>query len=690
MKKKILIIDDEVKIAELIKLFLEQEGYRAVIAYNGLMGYQLISEENPDLILADMLLPGIPGLELCRKVKFSTEFRHIPVILMTAVYKKLTYQLEARKYGANDFLEKPFELPQLLEKIQKFLPPTVDAEITPEEILEQKLLEIGKDYLAGLPAKIEQLNALKENLMPETYQEDSLRSAHAIAHSLAGSSATFGFEKLSQLAGPLNDLLDSILQSGAPPSPDQNAQIITLLNNITQTSENYLQNLSEYTQKQIDTEQSTRTQRKIISAAQKHEQVLPKTIYLMSKDEDLIHYLSIQLEHYAFKVIHFEDCETLKNKLKEQIPEAIIMDMDSVKSAEACEEITKLLPSHPEKKNPCIALSSTGDISTRLSAIKTGAVAFFLKPVNAGDIIDKLNALAAPLSRQEPYRVLIIEDETIVSSYYQSILQEAGMIIKTTDEPLKIIEILAEHSPDLILMDLYMPDINGFELASVVRQHEEYTSIPIVFLSVEKNLEKQLTALNYGGDDFLVKPVQPRHLVSTIISRIQRSHAVRALIIKDSLSGLLNHITLREHLHLEVKRAAREKDILSFAMIDIDNFKTVNDTHGHLAGDLILKSLANLLKRRVRETDILGRYGGDEYAVIFPKTEGRMAAEIIDLIRHDFADMLHRFNNAEIYVTFSCGVASLISGMDAIKLNEEADKALYKAKQNGKNQTVLL
>src|SRR4030042_3068115 len=200
MKKKILIIDDEVKIAELIKLFLEQEGYRAVIAYNGLMGYQLISEENPDLILADMLLPGIPGLELCRKVKFSTEFRHIPVILMTAVYKKLTYQLEARKYGANDFLEKPFELPQLLEKIQKFLPPTVDAEITPEEILEQKLLEIGKDYLAGLPAKIEQLNALKENLMPETYQEDSLRSAHAIAHSLAGSSATFGFEKLSQLA----------------------------------------------------------------------------------------------------------------------------------------------------------------------------------------------------------------------------------------------------------------------------------------------------------------------------------------------------------------------------------------------------------------------------------------------------------------------------------------------------------
>jgi diguanylate cyclase (GGDEF)-like protein len=250
------------------------------------------------------------------------------------------------------------------------------------------------------------------------------------------------------------------------------------------------------------------------------------------------------------------------------------------------------------------------------------------------------------------------------------------------------LESLLEFTPDLILIDIYMPECNGMELATVIRQLDAFVGIPIVFLSAESDLDKQLFAIGLGADDFLTKPIQPQHLVSSVSSRVGRSLKLRSFMVRDGLTGLLNHSAVKEQLNREVAQAKRRQAPLAFAMVDIDHFKQVNDTYGHPVGDRVIKSLSRLLKQRLREADTVGRYGGEEFAVILSNTDGEMAERVLDDIRKDFSQLRHQADGREFYVTFSCGVADVSDFSDPAKLCNAADKALYKAKHAGRNRVM--
>jgi diguanylate cyclase (GGDEF)-like protein len=195
--------------------------------------------------------------------------------------------------------------------------------------------------------------------------------------------------------------------------------------------------------------------------------------------------------------------------------------------------------------------------------------------------------------------------------------------------------------------------------------------------------------MGLGGDDFLTKPLRPDYLVSAVTSRIERYRQLRALMVRDSLTGALNHSTIKEFLNQELSRAGRQQTALSFVMIDLDHFKSVNDTYGHAAGDRVLRSLAHLLKKRLRHHDIVGRYGGEEFSVVLPATTGTMALKIMDELRADFAMVLHQSNDADFSVTFSCGIADFPRFETLGEISEAADKALYQAKQEGRNRVIL-
>ncbi len=160
-------------------------------------------------------------------------------------------------------------------------------------------------------------------------------------------------------------------------------------------------------------------------------------------------------------------------------------------------------------------------------------------------------------------------------------------------------------------------------------------------------------------------------------------------MVRDSLTGLLNHTAIKDQLSHEMSRAKRQGKPLSFAMVDIDHFKNVNDSYGHPVGDRVIKSLSRLLKQRLRENDLVGRYGGEEFAVILTDADGSTAMKVMDGIRNDFSQLLHLAENKEFSVTFSCGIADISNYPDMSKLADAADKALYKAKHAGRNQVKL-
>jgi len=337
---------------------------------------------------------------------------------------------------------------------------------------------------------------------------------------------------------------------------------------------------------------------------------------------------------------------------------------------------------------PVVFTSVRGDLPARLAAVRAGAAAYITKPIDVRSLVKMLDSLTSD-QLPEPYRVLIADDTEQLAGHYAVTLQAAGILTDVVTDPMKVLVHLSDFRPDLVLTDMYMPGCTGAELAAVIRQLEDYISVPIVFLSTEHDAMKQLSAMQLGGDDFLTKPIQPDYLVAAISSRLRRHRALRAHMDQDSLTGLLNHGTTRKHLTVETARAARQNLPFCFALIDLDHFKQINDTYGHPVGDHVLKSLAELLKQRLRKSDIIGRVGGEEFAVILPHTYGADALAVLDSLRESFFGVRHRAGSTEFNVTFSCGVAEYKRGVSAEALNALVDQALYQAKQQGRNRIVM-
>ena len=160
-------------------------------------------------------------------------------------------------------------------------------------------------------------------------------------------------------------------------------------------------------------------------------------------------------------------------------------------------------------------------------------------------------------------------------------------------------------------------------------------------------------------------------------------------MVRDSLTGLLNHTNLKEQLEIEVSRAMRLKQNIALAMLDLDHFKAVNDQYGHATGDRVLRSLSRMLMQRLRSTDVVGRYGGEEFAVILTGANAEEAAKRLHTVRESFAELSHFADGQEFKVTFSCGIAAAPPNGESAGLSEAADKALYEAKHAGRNCIVV-
>lgn len=332
-------------------------------------------------------------------------------------------------------------------------------------------------------------------------------------------------------------------------------------------------------------------------------------------------------------------------------------------------------------------LSDSVSLEARVQAVRGGSAAFVPAPFSAFDIVDRIEALGGN-GNEQPYRVLIVDDDPQLARYHEALLNQAKVTTLLVEDPADVLSHLADFRPELILMDHYMPDIDGRELAAAIRQEPAYDSIPIVFLSAEDNADMQQKVMRIGGDDFLTKPIRPEHLIGSVLVRARRFRSLRATMLRDSLTGLLNHTAIKEQTSIALSRMRRHGHQMAFAMIDIDRFKQVNDTYGHPVGDQVLRSLAHLLKQRLRNTDIIGRYGGEEFAVAMPETPLDRAVTVLNAIRESFAEIEHPSAQGPFKVTFSCGLAGYPEVDSVDSLNETADTRLYAAKNAGRNQVI--
>jgi diguanylate cyclase (GGDEF)-like protein len=541
--------------------------------------------------------------------------------------------------------------------------------------MQVKLKAMSDDYAAKLPEKLGQIEQAWEQLPGNRWDEEVFQTLHRMVHSLTGSGKTFGFALLSDVARNLEGYLKEIAQAKTVPDEEQRKRIQVLLSELRQVA--------------THRDASGGDQPGLIAVAPFSEGVAnSKRIFVVEDDLAQAEELKIQLGYFGYDVSVFNKLADFRQAMQDTSDVVVLMDINFPENSRGGIEATKEIQQKRDVPAPVVFLTSNIEFEARLEAVRAGGIAYLSKPVNIGNLIDKLDSLTSTLP-SAPYRVLIVDDSESLTSYCRALLEKAGMEVRTVNNPLHVMEPLLEFTPDLILLDIYMPECNGMELAKVIRQLDAFVGIPIVFLSAESNLDKQLLAMGLGADDFLTKPIQPQHLVSSVSSRIQRSLILRSFMVRDSLTGLLNHTAIKDQLDREVAQTKRRGMPLAFAMVDIDHFKKVNDTYGHPAGDRVIKSLSRMLKQRLRETDMVGRYGGEEFAVILSNTNGETAANVLDAIRKDFAQLRHLAEGKEFSATFSCGIADVSFFADSVKLCDAADRALYKAKHAGRNQVLL-
>jgi diguanylate cyclase (GGDEF)-like protein len=287
-----------------------------------------------------------------------------------------------------------------------------------------------------------------------------------------------------------------------------------------------------------------------------------------------------------------------------------------------------------------------------------------------------------------PPRVLLVDNDPGQAETLIQWLEQANARVTHCPDGITARDAMVREAPDLILMDTRLPGLDGISLARLVRQDSRFGLTPIVFLTHHDALADQIEALSAGADHFLSEPVDRELLTHLVVTRAERGRRLREMVHRDGLTGLLNHATLMAELEHAVEYARRHGETFAFVMIDVDHFKRVNDRYGHLAGDQVLLHVARVFQTTARASDLIGRYGGEEFGMILRRTDRTGAGILAGKLRTALTEQPAVVGAGEqIPVRVCIGISAYPDdATTASELALLADGALYRAKAGGRDR----
>jgi diguanylate cyclase (GGDEF)-like protein len=286
--------------------------------------------------------------------------------------------------------------------------------------------------------------------------------------------------------------------------------------------------------------------------------------------------------------------------------------------------------------------------------------------------------------------VILIVDDVPTNVQALALLLKEEYIIKVATSGVRALELAGQDPiPDLILLDVQMPDMNGYDVLKLLKENSDTAQIPIIFVTGKDTVEDEEYGLKLGAVDYIAKPIRPsivKARVKTHITLKQQHDQLVGMATHDQLTGLYNRHYLSDALSKKVAHAKRHGELLSVMIVDIDHFKNVNDTFGHLIGDLILKAVTSAMQDSARKEDIAARFGGEEFIMVLDNCTAHDALVKAENLR----SKIQALHPQDITVTASFGVAQLDEDTQRYEdLLKNADMALYMAKEEGRNRVIL-
>ncbi|WP_286252336.1 diguanylate cyclase [Marinobacter shengliensis] len=553
--------------------------------------------------------------------------------------------------------------------------------------LQERLRRLQERFLERARGDIETLSGFASLIDQQQLPQSELDKCYQLLHRMAGSSGTFGFPELGQAARAIEKQMKSCRESAA----DSGASAHDVVSVSVELADE-LRHLARLLEKAPEMTSATGAQAGAPAAEDSHDGAHGMQVNVMALGHS-IDYLADLVKSLA---VYGFVCESgsidrpsdVAARLAELNNASILLCVDS-ELGDVMDFREQYLPKAEHRRFPVVCVGHENSFETLYRVAERGATAYFCEPLDMPELAERIESLALERGSRPQGRVLIVDDDLELGEHYCLVLKQAGIIARLVSDPADLMSELSAFEPDLVLMDVQLRDYSGVTLARLIRYEPRWLGLPIVYLSSEDNPENQLDALSKGADEFLVKPVTDDYLVRSVRIRCYRARQLSDLMNRDSLTGLLKHSLIKQEVDRELARCRRAGHTSCVVMLDLDHFKRVNDSWGHGQGDIVIRTLANLLRNRLRESDVIGRYGGEEFLLILPDCEPAVAVKLIEAIGKSFAELAFWAGDDSFQVTLSAGVALINDFPVSDQAIEAADQALYQRKRGGRNGVTL-
>lgn len=536
-------------------------------------------------------------------------------------------------------------------------------------------------YIKRSTDRLTEILELLDGIYKNPQDKELLRKLSRNFHWMAGSGTMYGFEQVSILGVEAERYCETMLAS------DRTVDVTTIEKLRTLVSE-----LSTvfFTSGELESNRVTQNlDATNASAPITAGETLPtETALFIDEDGSTFKSLNQNFDEWGITVKNVKTLNQAMQEILKQMPTVInlAVPVPDGNGYEFVEQVRSM----PKGDEPAIIIASKqAGFIDKVRAMHCGADSYYEKPLDYKSVTRRIKYL---LDRKKlsPAKILSVEDDPDQAAFIRAFLESAGYQVKTCTDPRQFEAAMSQFQPDLVLLDVMLSGMTGFELARYIRQDERYATLPIVFLTTQNQLDARIESARAGGDDHLIKPVAPALLLNCVASRLERSRYLRSLLYRDGLTALLNHTAFMEQMAQVFSNQKRKNGEAVIIILDLDNLKAINERHGFPGGDKVIQAMSLMLRKRLRQSDIIGRIQSDEFGIVAEGISEKEAVMLAGRLIDDFSQMQHStLSFSGFYATCSAGVAKFdASSMTLEKWVDAAYASLAEAKAQGRNCVV--
>lgn len=647
MQKKIILIHEDPGVCDQLRAAFVSHGYAVFQVRKSDDASSIIHAENPDAVIV------APDL-----IKDD-----IKVLLGKLADKKASVMVTPAPVEASSPESAVAAAPNAAaaEKLKEF---------------QNLFLVVKAKYARSLPKKMEELsrdiNASKEQ--PE--EKEALETVRQVSHKLVGTAGSYGYEAFAMM---MRTIEQSAIEIAKTDDKDAIESLWKAIDDASEAgrlaAEEIAANISDA---DLRSEDGPRTTGPVFAR-----------VLVVDEDEaflDVVEHLGRQSNVAIIKAP--SEGLAMNAALMHQLDAAIIDVKED--SQERAFKLAIDLRSLPGYDTLPLAFLSAEKMRPMVEAAHVGASLHLDKPLDASALEAAVRHLVAIRQGGRP-KVMVVDDDPDFTAKIAFDLRNDNLLVRTVHDPLKLLEALQEFPPDVMLLDVMMPGMNGFQVCQMLRGMPRWRDLPIIFITAEIHIEARVKAFTSGADDYLPKPVVTEELLARVRVRLEKSRLLKERSDKDTITGLLLRRAFVEQFNGMLADCERNKSVMSVCLMDVDHFKKVNDTYGHISGDSVLAGFGQLLLRRFRVDDLRGRWGGEEFIIAFRREDKQTMCAAIGRVQEEFCKMTFESeDNRQFNVSFSGGIASYPDdGATLHELLSVADKRLYNAKHAGRRRVFM-